>query len=508
VIPRSLRERFGRLPTGFKMLIILNLALLPLGIIALLASLQASRNADNQRRADVRIALSESTRKFNIELASDVAAMRVAANAIAFGASPQETCARLATLFSAHTKPSTPFALFGVASAPVCTTGRLNIVRPSTVALDLGPRAVLQQETLDVIVPSQSGSAVTIARYPVVTLHRFVHPAHMEDAAVTLSDAASTLPIMQYAEDQVTDFETATGPVGVLGLSLTLSAPAAPFGIVEGLLVFLPLLMWAAASIITFLLVNRLLILPLRELRAAMDSHKAGAPLASLSARTPAREIRELGADIANALDNQAKATREVHHRVKNNLQIIASLISLHARSATAPDAAMAYAAIQRRVDALAIVHRNHYAELDTGGGIDLRRLIGEVAANLRANPDPGTTAPPVSLVAAATTVSQDTAIAIAFLMTELVELAAASDAHAPVSITLDALPDQGTRARISIMSESLRSTPEFEARLAARYARIIEGLGRQLRAPIERNNQTGRFSVEFAALAERPVIE
>jgi two-component system, sensor histidine kinase PdtaS len=508
VTSHTLRARLGRLPTGIKMLVILNLALLPLGVIALLASLQASRNADSQRRADIRIALSESTRKLNVELASDIAAMRVAANAIAFGVSPEESCARLTALFAAHTKPPTPFALFGVASVPNCVTARFNVGRPSTVALDLRPRAVLQGNTLDVIVPSETGSAVAIARYQAATLSTFVRPAHLDDAALTVSDATATLPLTQYRPGSMRQQETANGAVGVLGLTLTLSATAAPFGIVEGLLAFLPLLMWAAASIITFILVNRLLIRPLRELRTAVDGHKAGAPFAPLSARTPAREIRELGADIANALDNQAKATREVHHRVKNNLQVIASLISLHARAATTPEAAAAYAAIQRRVDALAIVHRNHYAELDTGGGIDLRRLIGEIAANLRANPDASGVAPPISLAASATTVTQDTAIAIGFLMTELIELSVAGDPAAPVTIVLDPLPTQKTKARIAIMSGALRSTPEFEERLLERYARIIEGLGRQLRAPIERDAQTGSFAVEFATLAERAVTE
>jgi two-component system, sensor histidine kinase PdtaS len=484
------------------MLVILNLALLPLGIIALLASVQSSRDADSARRAELRIALTESARKLNVELTSDIATMRVASNAIALGASPTETCARLTAIFAAEKPASTSFALFGVASMPHCGTGRFAIARPSTVALDLGPRAILQRDALDVIVPSQSGSAVAIARYPVATLRTYLQPTHMSDASIALADATTTMPIASPPSGSALQRERADGPIGLLGLTLALSAPTAPFGTIEGLLGFLPLIMWAAASIITFVLVNRLLIRPLRELRAAVDGHKAGAPFAPLAQRTVAREIRELGADIALALDNQAKATREVHHRVKNNLQVIASLISLHARSAATPDAASAYATIQRRVDALAIVHRNHYAELDTGGGIDLRRLVGEIAANLRANPDANGAAPPITLTATAMVVTQDTAIAIGFLMTELVELSMTADASAPVAVALDIVQGESRRGRISIESDALRSTPAFEVCLTARYARIIEGLGRQLRAPIARDAPIGRFSVAFATLA------
>ena len=108
----------------------------------------------------------------------------------------------------------------------------------------------------------------------------------------------------------------------------------------------------------------------------------------------PAQEIRELGetfraisrtvaeheAGLAEGLVRQTKLTREVHHRVKNNLQVISSLINFHARAARSAEATQAYASIQRRVDALAVVHRNHFAELEENRGLSLRSVIGELA--------------------------------------------------------------------------------------------------------------------------------
>lgn len=70
---------------------------------------------------------------------------------------------------------------------------------------------------------------------------------------------------------------------------------------------------------------------------------------------------------------------------MKNNLQVISSLINFHARGATGPEAMAAYASIQRRVDALAVVHRHHFAELEDNRGLNLRTMIGELAANIRA---------------------------------------------------------------------------------------------------------------------------
>ncbi|MBS0284420.1 MAG: histidine kinase, partial [Proteobacteria bacterium] len=57
-----------RWPTGAKLLLILSIALLPLAIIAVFATLQTTRNADTEARADLRLASTESSRAMAIEL--------------------------------------------------------------------------------------------------------------------------------------------------------------------------------------------------------------------------------------------------------------------------------------------------------------------------------------------------------------------------------------------------------------------------------------------------------
>ena len=71
---------------------------------------------------------------------------------------------------------------------------------------------------------------------------------------------------------------------------------------------------------------------------------------------------------------------------MKNNLQVVASLLSIHGRSADQPEAKAAYSAIGRRVDALSVVHRHHYAEMEENRGIALRPLLTELAADLRSS--------------------------------------------------------------------------------------------------------------------------
>jgi len=108
------------------------------------------------------------------------------------------------------------------------------------------------------------------------------------------------------------------------------------------------------------------------------------------------REIRSLGdgmSDMANAiqdrdrklrdaLDQKSLLIREIHHRVKNNLQIVMSLLSLQAaqlKDATARDALMQ---AQVRINALALVHRILH-EIEDQTTIDLKRLLHELAQQI-----------------------------------------------------------------------------------------------------------------------------
>lgn len=61
-------------------------------------------------------------------------------------------------------------------------------------------------------------------------------------------------------------------------------------------------------------------------------------------------------ADLQQALRHERVLLREIHHRVKNNLQVIASLFSLHMRRASS-EASAEMRALQHRIEAIAAVH-------------------------------------------------------------------------------------------------------------------------------------------------------
>jgi hypothetical protein len=67
--------------------------------------------------------------------------------------------------------------------------------------------------------------------------------------------------------------------------------------------------------------------------------------------------IKEAEAQLVASLEEKKLLLREVHHRVKNNLQVISSMIRLQARTMTDESAKNSLAVLDGRVSAIAMVH-------------------------------------------------------------------------------------------------------------------------------------------------------
>jgi len=270
----------------------------------------------------------------------------------------------------------------------------------------------------------------------------------------------------------------------------------------------LPVLMWVFAALLSWLLVSRLLIRPLKRLQQAVTKYQPGEKALDLPRKLgPSTEIQGLRdafgravarvedseREMADALDGQRRLVREVHHRVKNNLQVVASLLNIHGRTAETVDARDAYAGIGRRVGALSIVHRNHFAEMEENRGIALRPLLAELAAELRAGaPEPARKLA-VDLELETVNTTQDVAVAVSFLVTEIVEFAMLNRPEDPVEVSLRRT--SALTARLTLSSPVL-VPDESERREKAQFERIIAGLAKQLRSPLDR--KLGRYSVDL----------
>ena len=93
----------------------------------------------------------------------------------------------------------------------------------------------------------------------------------------------------------------------------------------------------------------------------------------------------EAKAVIARQLAEKEVLLRELHHRVKNNLQVVSSLIALQARRAGSSEVAAMFAETSGRVAAMALVHEKLQGAGDQAH-VDLAGYAGELAAGILAS--------------------------------------------------------------------------------------------------------------------------
>ncbi len=130
---------------------------------------------------------------------------------------------------------------------------------------------------------------------------------------------------------------------------------------------------------------------PLGKLTRATTQLAAG----HLDTRVDVRSHDEVGA-LAQAFNQMAASLqsttvsleekevllKEVHHRVKNNLQIISSLLNLRAGKATTEEAARSLRDSQSRIHSMALIHQQLYRS-DNLASIDFGQYVRELTTHL-----------------------------------------------------------------------------------------------------------------------------
>lgn len=497
---------FSNLGTPLKILLILTAALLPIGLGT---AWIAKRNLDGANAAVERSNRDEAgdaAAAIQSLIGRNVLAMQLAANAALTSPSPS-SCEDTLRIFSVSPAFGSEFSLLGPDGNRLCAIGAMGPPQPQPIVAPGDIRIWADPNGDGIFVRAgvnHGAGTVHLTRRELVQAidasGANVQRASLKLGAQTvdLVDNSTIVPMVEIERAIVN--RRATARVAVQRQAIS------PF---ERLIILLPLLMWVAAAIISWWMIHRLMIRPLRRLEGAVIQYQPGddSALVLPPGLGPAREIHELGAafqrtverlegaerEARDALEGQRKLVREVHHRVKNNLQVVASLLSIHGRSATDPEARAAYAAIGRRVDALSVVHRNHYAELEESRGIALRPLLTELVAGLRASAPNDARHMAFELDVESASTTQDVAVATAFLVTEIVEFAMLREPEKPVRVSLRRTSELAG----SLTLESAVLVPDTnddQDGAKVQFERIIEGLARQLRSPLER--RLGRYTV------------
>jgi two-component sensor histidine kinase len=110
-------------------------------------------------------------------------------------------------------------------------------------------------------------------------------------------------------------------------------------------------------------------------LSRALPLIPAGVPVGALVLVRDMTEVRRLD----RALVTKDATIREIHHRVKNNLQTVAALLRLQARRVDAPEARIALEESVRRVASIAFVHET--LSMNSDEVVEMDTVVDRVAA-------------------------------------------------------------------------------------------------------------------------------
>ncbi|MGV8984719.1 MAG: sensor histidine kinase [Cypionkella sp.] len=165
-----------------------------------------------------------------------------------------------------------------------------------------------------------------------------------------------------------------------------------------GLSVYLPtLFMWLVGLIVSGFAAEHLVARHVRTLnRSIVNFARGDRRLQAIDLKGAPVELDELAsayvamtegitrseAELEDSLHQKEVLLREVHHRVKNNLQLISSIMNIQIRSAKSAEARELLKNLQERIMSLAMVHRGLY---QTSGLADVRarELIPDIVRQI-----------------------------------------------------------------------------------------------------------------------------
>lgn len=215
--------------------------------------------------------------------------------------------------------------------------------------------------------------------------------------------AAGRAVLVDDFDRQGRDRVYAATPLGQRDVFVVVSAPDPgwfswarldPIGVL-----LLPLMAWLVALLAVLVFSHRIVIRWLDYLERIAAIYAKGRftvrPVQTLHAPSEiqvlGRTLDEMAESIVtrdrlltHSLGEKDALLREIHHRVKNNLQIISSLLNLQQRALTDPAARAAIGDTKQRISALALIYRTLYQSDDIGHadlGVFLRELVGQLIA-------------------------------------------------------------------------------------------------------------------------------
>ena len=247
----------------------------------------------------------------------------------------------------------------------------------------------------------------------------------------------------------------------------------------------------------------------LREARTRRERREAERELATSQERL--REQSDTLDRQNTSLKEKEALLREIHHRVKNNMQVVSSLLGLQSRATTSPEAAKILLESQHRIHAMALLHKTLYQSGNLAA-VDLPSYIRQIVDHLFISYGMSDRQIRLSTQLEPVRLSLDTALPCGLIINEVVsnslKHAFPNGRAGEVSIELREEP-VGT-ACLVLADDGVGMNPDLDWTTSRTLGlRLVRALTEQLSAKLDIHYDRGtRVVLTFAAAVDTPQPE
>ncbi|ELS33375.1 MULTISPECIES: histidine kinase dimerization/phosphoacceptor domain -containing protein [Pseudanabaena] len=138
-----------------------------------------------------------------------------------------------------------------------------------------------------------------------------------------------------------------------------------------------------------------------------------------IGAASDITELKEVETRLQSSLAEKEVLLREVHHRVKNNLSVVDSLLSMQARHVSDVEALKSLSDSQRRIHTMSLIHEQLYQSQDVDK-VDFCEYLQRLVVNLYSSTNFNASDIELKLDIKPTLLNIDTAISMGLIVNEL----------------------------------------------------------------------------------------
>jgi PAS domain S-box-containing protein len=214
-----------------------------------------------------------------------------------------------------------------------------------------------------------------------------------------------------------------------------------------------------------------------------------------IGAASDITELKEAETRLQSSLVEKEVLLREVHHRVKNNLSVVDSLLSMQARYIDDAAALRAISDSQRRIHTMSLIHEQLYQSQDVDK-VDFCEYLQRLVGNLYSSTSFNTSQIELKLDINPTLLNIDTAISMGLIVNELLtnafKYAFPKDNMGLIEVILyRAVDDHNLHLIIRDNGIGIPETVDFNA-TASLGLRLVRILTQQLRASLDLSCDVG----------------